>query len=397
MKKNRKLFITDYCLTPLKKIEKSAILCQNDKILAIGGASAFVREEGLEIYDFDNAYATPGFIDTHIHGAGGFDSSSAHTGLEKIEDMSRILVDRGVTTFIPTVVSDKYDVMLKNLNALSTMMSKDLPGAEAVGINIEGPFINPQKSGSQESSAIRDKVDLGFCRELLSAANGMVKKMTFAPELDGAVELVELLRDEGVIPSMGHSLAQEKETLRAIDAGARSCTHLFNGMPPLHQRRVTLTGIMLTDARVSVELIIDGRHLHPRMVDLACRCKPFDKVIGISDGTMGSGMPSGEYHIGPTPIKVDNGFSQNKNGLLAGTTTLLDTGWHSLMSYSHMREVNAAACVTSNAAKCLNLEDRGLLQPLKKADIAFFERGTNRPLMTVCGGKIVFQTNTNLK
>lgn len=394
MKKLRKLYLTDYCLTPIKRIEKSAILCEEDKILAVGGASALTRDEGLEIYEFENAYATPGFIDTHIHGAGGFDASSAWSGEEKIEDMSSILAERGVTTFMPTVVAAPKDTMLKNLEALAAVMERELPGSDAVGIHVEGPFLNRAKCGSQSETSLMP-VDLGFTREMIAAASGKIKKVTFSPELDNAIELVEMLCGENVIASMGHSAAGEKDTLRAIDAGARHCTHLFNGMPLLHQREISLTSLALIDPRVTVEMIIDGRHLHPRMVDMACRCKERDKVIGISDSTMAAGMPDGDYHIGPTKIKVVNGFSQTARGTLAGTTTLLDTGWHSLMSYSHMSESNSASCVTINPASALGLDDRGILLPLKRADIAIFERGTNRPLLTVRRGKVVFDVKNN--
>ncbi|MFA7229754.1 MAG: N-acetylglucosamine-6-phosphate deacetylase [Victivallaceae bacterium] len=396
MKRIRRLYITDYCLTPAKRIEKSAILCENEKILAVGGASAFTRESELEIYEFENAYATPGFIDTHIHGAGGFDSSSAYLKETPIDNMSAILAQRGVTTFIPTVVTSQADIMLTNLSALADMIDHSLSGADPAGIHIEGPFLNRSKCGAQVAADIRD-FDSGFTMELIAAAKGHIKKMTFAPELDGAEKLVELLCEHNIRPSMGHSTADEQATLRAIDAGARNCTHLFNGMPPLHQRNVTLTAVALTDERVTVELIIDGRHLHPRMIDLACRCKPRNRVVGISDSTMAAGMPDGQYHIGPSFIKVIDGYSQTADGVLAGTTALLDVGWHSLMTYSHMPETYAASCVTLNAAETLGLNDRGILLPKKRADIAFFERGTNRPLMTVRRGEIVYNSGTNLK
>jgi len=217
----------------------------------------------------------------------------------------------------------------------------------------------------------------------------MVKIMTLAPELPGACELIGLLCEKGVIASMGHSLAGEKETLRAIDAGASHCTHLFNGMAPLHQRQVGLAGISLTDDRVTVELIIDGRHVHPRMVDLACRCK--SKLIGISDSTMASGMPDGQYTIGPSQIRVFGGYSQTSEGTLAGTTTLLDTGWHSLMSCGHLSETKAAQAVTCNPANHYGFTDRGILLPGKRGDLAIFECGTNRPLMTVRRGEIIYR------
>ena len=217
-----------------------------------------------------------------------------------------------------------------------------------------------------------------------------MKRVTFAPELEGAVQLVEFLCENNIAPSMGHSMANEAEALRAIDAGARCCTHLFNGMPPLSQREMNLTSVALTDRRVSVELIIDGRHLHPRIVDLACRCKMDFRVAAISDATMAAGMPSGQYRIGPTETRVENGFSRSLNGILAGTAAFLDEGWHSLMSYSHTTETYAASAVSRNSALQLGLKDRGRLMPGLRADMAFFECGTNRPLMTVRRGEIVF-------
>jgi N-acetylglucosamine-6-phosphate deacetylase len=389
MRKNRKLYITEYCLTPSKRIENGSILCEDEYILAIGGASAFTREEGLEVIELRNIYSMPGFIDSHIHGAGGFDSSTAYTGKEKLEDMSSVLARHGVTTFVPTVVSAPPETMLENLSALAAMMKPGLPGAEPAGIHVEGPFINIQKHGTQLPADIRP-VDLGFCRELIDAGKGKVRKMTFAPELKDAIKLVEFLIENKIMPSMGHSIADEKATLKAIDAGAHYCTHLFNGMPPLHQRDMTLTGVALMDSRVNVELITDGHHLNPLMIDLACRCKADHQVSGISDAVMAVGMPKGKYHVGAAAFEITDGIAQTAEGLLAGTTTLLDSGWHSLMTYTNMEATKAASCVTLNPAQMMGLEDRGILLPQKRADIAFFECGTNRPLMTVCKGKIVF-------
>ena len=394
MGKNRKLYIADYCFTPHRRIEKGSILCEDERILAVGGASAFTREKGLEVIEFENAYCMPGFIDSHIHGAGGFDSSSAYTGEEQLESMSLVLAHHGITSFVPTVVSASYETMLKNLSILADMTMSGLSGADVVGIHIEGPFINPEKHGTQLPADIKP-IDLGFCRELIQAGKGKIRKMTFAPELDNAVKLIELLLENKIMPSMGHSVADEKATLKAIDAGAHYCTHLFNGMPPLHQRDMTLTGIALTDSRVNIELIIDGHHLNPRMIDLACRCKPDHQVSGISDAVMAVGMPKGKYHIGAASFEITNGIAQTPDGLLAGTTTLLDSGWHSLMTYGHMKDTKAATCVTHNPALAMSLEDRGILLPQKRADIAFFECGTNRPIMTVRRGEIVFDRGVN--
>lgn len=131
-------------------------------------------------------------------------------------------------------------------------------------------------------------------------------------------------------------------------------------------------------------------HLNPRIVDMACRCKPIGKVVGISDAVQAAGLPDGTFHIGPTEIITKNGISRTTKGVLAGTTQLLDRSWRELTSYSHMKDTSAAACVTINPAKTLNLTDRGSLQPGKRADFAIFSRKTNLPLMTVRRGEVVY-------
>ena len=386
----RRLYVVDYLVTPDEKISNAAVLCENEKIIAVGGLSGFELEEGLEVVRFDNAYMTPGFIDTHIHGAGGCDCSILERSPRTLGDMSLTLCRCGVTGFVPTMVSNTPDEMLGNLEHLVSEIRRPQSGAEPLGIHIEGPFLNPCKSGSQPVELL-SRIDLNFAEELFKTGNGLVKIMTFAPELENSDKLIELMRSYNVIPSMGHSVAGADETLRGIDAGASRCTHLFNGMQPLHQRDLGLASIVLTDNRVTAELIIDGRHVHPRMVDLACRCKRPDRIVGISDGTMAAMMPDGEYHIGKTMIKVVNGFSQTSGGALAGTTTMLNSGWHSLMSSGHLEETRAARAVTANPAEELMLEDRGYLRPGQRADLAIFERDTNSLLMTVVRGNIVYR------
>ena len=389
-KRVRRLYVADYLITPDRVIPHGAVLCENQRIIGVGGVSGFTVERELEVFQFANSYIAPGFLDTHIHGAGGCDCSRCMSSPCDLSAMSRILGERGVTGFFPTVVADNKEQMLTNIRQLVKAMREPLPGADAIAINIEGPFLNPKRAGSQPLEVICG-IDPGFARELIAAGEGMVRIMTFAPELPNADKLIQLLKENNVIASMGHSLANETQTLRAIDAGATHCTHLFNGMEPLHQRQVGLAGIALTDDRVTVELIIDGRHVHSRMVDLACRCKPDNRLIGISDCTMASGMPDGTYRIGPSEIRVVGGFSQNPDGKLAGTTTMLDSGWHSLMSCGHLSETRAAEAVTSNPARHFGFDDRGILLPGKRADLAIFELGSNRPLMTVRRGEHIYR------
>ena len=367
--RSRKLFLTDHCLTPHENIPTSGILCDEDKIIATGGASAFVREPGLQIFDLNDTYAVPGFIDSHVHGCGGFDASIAASGDNALMNrMSKALAEHGVTTFFPTMVSAPMDEMIRTADFLAGMIEQEHEGADP---------------GGTQKKAFIHKFDPGFAAELIAAGRGRIKLMTFAPEIDGADKLIQMMLENGVIPSMGHSMAREKEVLNAIDAGARRCTHLFNGMPPLHQRRSDLTLIALTDNRVSVEIIADGAHIHPRMVDLASRVKPQDKLIGVSNGIeVGGGSCSLER--GPNGVVT-------LDGVIAGSTTTLETGWLHFTNYSGMPDTLTAACFTSNPAHDLGLITRGEIKPGKKADITFLDLKTNKVRMTVIRGKIVYE------
>lgn len=384
MGKNRTLYLADFCLTPHINIPNAGILCESGKIIGIGGVSAFSQDEpNLEVIDLTGSYALPGLIDSHVHGSGGFDTELATDPEQHLEDLSRYLASKGVTTFLPTLVSMPRKQMVATVRRLAEMMRSPMPGAVPCGMHLEGPFINPLKAGSQSREAC-SPIDFGFLDELLEAGEGRIKLLTFAPELDQAEKLVGILLDNGVIPSMGHSSANAEETLRAIDAGANRCTHLFNGLPPLHHRRSSITDVILTHDQVSAEVILDGAHIDPRMVDIMTRVKPHDKVIGVSNAIQFEpGQANGFYE------KDDKIFT--REGVLAGTAHSLDIGWIHLRNYSHLPGNRAAACFTSNPAQDLGLITRGELSPGKRADIAFFDSKTNAVALTLSNGAVVYK------
>ena len=390
MSKNRTLFLADYCLTPFERIPTGGILCERDKILAIGGASAFSRyEDGLEIIDMKGCYAMPGFIDSHIHGTGPIDTADAGTGSFKLSEMSRRLVKHGVTTFLPTLISLPGERLLRAVDDIASQIESGCPDADVPGIHLEGPFLNPAKRGSQSAGNLMN-VDPGFARELIETGRNRIKIMTFAPELERSVELVELLLQNGVIPSMGHSMADEAETLRCIEAGALRCTYVFNGMPPLSHKKSSLTDVALTDDRVSVEMIVDGLHVHPRMIDIAARCKPKDKLIGISNSVSPAGSAEIEgFRREGQMVEI----IRNREGVITGSTLTLENSWLQLMSYAKLEQSLAAACFTSNPAADLGLITRGEIKPGKRADIAFFDTKTNQVRMTVSRGRIIYRKN----
>ncbi len=385
----RILFNADYCYTPFRKIINASILCEEDKIVAIGNSSSFNVDQATNVFHLANTYAVPGFIDTHIHGTGGFDSSSAEEGKANFKSMAKTLASHGVTSFLPTLVSNPNDKMLASIKTLVSLISKEYQGACPEGIRVEGPFISKIKRGSQDESFIRP-IDIGELKEIIATGQGKIKIMTFAPELKHSLKLIEILRENNIIPSIGHTMAEEETVIQAIDAGATHCTHIYNGMPVLHHRSVGVAGVALTDDRVTAEIILDGYHIHPRMIDIVCRTKPKDKIIGVSDAIEGAGLADGVYHIGTTQINVKNGRALTDDGIIAGTTLTLELGWDHLVRYSQLKITDAAACLTINPAKLLSLDFLGELSPGRIANISFFNKNTNKAVMTVRKGKIVY-------
>ncbi|MCF7792023.1 MAG: N-acetylglucosamine-6-phosphate deacetylase [Victivallales bacterium] len=391
---NRTLFITDYCFTPHRRIKNAAILCENERITAIGNESSFSQDTGMNIYDLRNTYAVPGFIDTHIHGTGGFDSTTADERTEDFNLMCNTLAGHGVTYFLPTIISRPEKKFISSITAFNDLLKLKHTGAEPLGIRLEGPYISKKKGGSQNAGYIRN-IDLGELKEIVSAGQGNIKIMTFAPELKNSIKLIEILRENGIIPSMGHTAVEDEKTvLKAIDAGATHVTHLYNGMPLMHHRSVGLAGVAMTDDRVTTEIIIDGYHIQPRMIDIVSRTKPKNKIIGISDAIQGAGLKDGTYHLGKTQISVEHGRAFTNNGTIAGTTITLEKGWNNLVCYSQLDMKDAAACLTINPATLMNLKHVGELKAGSCADIVFFNKNTNKPVLTARNGKIIYIDKT---
>jgi N-acetylglucosamine-6-phosphate deacetylase len=303
--------------------------------------------------------------------------------------ISDVLASHGVTSFMPTVLSADLNKMLRVIQALADAMDQDLAGAVPIGIHAEGPYLNPAKAGAQSAAHIHT-VDLTEAHDLIAAGSGNMRIMTFAPELEDSTALIELMLENGVQPSMGHSAGNADDVMRAIEIGVRHCTHLFNGMPPLDQRHAGLTSVALTDDRLVTELTVDGVHVHPRMIDLATRSKPPGMLVGISDATQGAGLEDGTYHLGDDEVLIRNGVCcRVSDGKLAGSCLTLDQALRNLLRFSSLSEEAAVACYSQSAARSAGFSDRGEIRPGKRADITVVDRNWEVQL-TVVNGHIAY-------
>lgn len=242
-------------------------------------------------------------FDIHTHGMLDYDTTSG--GPEAILKMSEFLGAEGVSKFLPTVYPASIETMRRNMaNIKEAMRSQGISGAFIAGINLEGPFLNPVRSGAlDESSFIApSEKKLG---ELIEGFEDVVKIITIAPEMDGSPGLIRRIADMGIMPSMGHSDASYSEAEAGFKAGARGITHLFNAMSGFHHREPGLAGFGLINKDVYVEIIGDPYHLHPKTLEMAFRVKGAGRIILVSDSVKGMGRAEGPAlggRLGPDEV-----------------------------------------------------------------------------------------------
>ncbi len=266
----------------------------------------------------EDGWIAPGLIDLHIHGAGGVDLTSADDPAAAVASVARSLARRGVTLFCPTVASARPGTYPKVLPAYGPRAHDG--GAESLGVNLEGPFLEPKRRGFQDPSVLRHATADEVARWI---ELGPPRIVTLAPELPGGMDAVRQLVAAGVVVSLGHSGADADQARAAIAAGARHGTHLFNAMPPLHHREPGLIAALLA-SDATLEIIADGIHLHPLIVELVVRLAGVARVCLVTDGLAAMGEPPGRSRMGDQTVVSDGRAVRREDGTLAGTAVGLD-------------------------------------------------------------------------
>ena len=307
-------------ITSTGPLEDAVVLVEDGRIVRFGARDAVEIPAKAEGRDFPDSVIAPGFIDIHIHGGAGHDVMEASdSGLEKI---SRHLAKTGVTSFCPTTVTASNNATLRAVEHLGRAIQKQsLPGAQAIGIHLEGPFISTAKCGVHPLAEIKDP-SIDLLERFWQESGGTIKIVTLAPELPGAVEFTKHCVAKKIVVSLGHSNADAAATRACIDAGASHATHTFNAMRALDHREPGILGVVLSDDRVSADIIVDGVHVAPEVVEVFLRAKG-NKAVLITDAISATGMPDGKYKLGGFEVEV-SGDRAMHNGRLAGSVLTLD-------------------------------------------------------------------------
>lgn len=310
--------------------------------------------------------AVPGLIDLHVHGSAGVDFLT--TDRAGYQRAGQALLATGVTAYHAAFVSAQPHVLDAALRELGALPAGD--GPRTLGAHLEGPFLAPERLGTHNPEHRRDP-DAALLTRLLAA--GPVAEMTLAPELPGAVALIRLLTSRGVIASVGHTNATAAQARAAFAAGARSVTHLFNAMRPLHHREPGVAGVALTTDEVTLELIVDGHHLDPDIVRLVWRAAP-GRVALVTDGTAAAGMPDGTYTMGDIELTVLDGAVRNPAGALAGSALTMIAAVRNVHALG-IPLTDAVAAATRVPARLLGRDDIGVLGPGAAADVVILDDG----------------------
>lgn len=356
--------------TPLDCVEQPLLLVEGDSIAELNSRTAREIPAAAKVKDFGDAILVPGFVDIHIHGGAGHDVMN--DDLAGLAAMEQLLASHGVTGYFPTTVTAPVDQTCSALDRLAQAIERAEQSAPAgrarpLGIHLEGPFISHLRRGVHPSAdLLRPTIEM-FDR-FWRAASGRIRMMTIAPELDGATEVIAEAAQRGVCVSLGHSNADLDATRVGIAAGARHCTHGFNAMRPLDHREPGIVGAMLTDSRLSADIIADGIHLDPSVVKLFLTAKGHDLSVLITDATAATGMPDGRYRLGSFEVEVKNGRCM-ADGKLAGSVLTMDRAVRNVMQFAGWNLQQAVRLASVNPARVAGLGGRGKLEAGCKADI----------------------------
>ncbi len=356
--------------SPQEEIQHPLLFLEDGRISAVGSRDQLEISPKARRIDLGDATLAPGYVDVHMHGGAGLDVMRASAG--DLPRLHQFLTQHGVTGYFPTTVAAALDQTCSALGRLADAIdaagkSSTTDGAIPLGIHLEGPFLSHKRRGVHPPEFLIEPTVTAFDR-LWQAARGHVKMLTIAPEIPGALEVIAEAARRKVCVSLGHSDATLDAAHAGVRAGARHATHTFNAMRPLDHRDPGLLGEVLTDDRLSADIIADGIHVAPEVVKLFLNAKGSDRAVLITDATAAAGMPDGHYQLGPIQVEVKDGRCTN-NGKLAGSVLTMDAAVRNAAAFANWSLQDSIRAATLNPARATGLSHHGSLVAGAEANI----------------------------
>ena len=375
----------DRAITPTEELREIGIVIEKDKIKKLVRWNEISQDNDVLYYP--NSIAAPGFLDIHTHGYGGYDVTM--NNVSGFVEISKSLLKHGVTSFLPSTVTQSQEILLQVCDAIKNAIKKEVKGAEILGLHLEGPHISTGKEAGAQNISFARNPDIKELEELIRNSDHNIKRITLAPELPGAVEYIKHAKKMGVVVAVGHTNATYEEAILGFDAGITICSHLFNGMRPFHHREPGIIGAYLARDDIYAELITDMVHLHPGTITAVVKLKGIEKLVLITDAIAETSLPDGEYEIGGLETILTDGISRIKaTGRLAGSTLTMDVAVKNMVTQIGVALKDAIRMATLNPAEVMKLTNYGRLAPGFVADIVILDSELNI-LTTICKGTVL--------
>ncbi|MCL6610253.1 MAG: N-acetylglucosamine-6-phosphate deacetylase [Peptococcaceae bacterium] len=339
--------------------------------------------------DASGLYIAPGFIDMHVHGGNGYDILDGSA--RAIREVAAFHARGGTTSFLATVVPAPRNIFEKTLSTINALTLRNTEGSQLLGAHLEGPFLNPMRSGAINPAYLRE-VNLEEMSELISLCEGTLKMVTVAPELPGCTDLIKMLAREGIVVAAGHSEASYEIALSSFKAGIRHAVHLFNASAPLHHREPGLVGAVLACREISAEIIADGHHLHPSMLKLLHSVKGRRGLTLATDAISAAGLPDGEYLFNERKVTMHGRKITLPDNSMAGSSLTMIEAVKNMVNLAGIPLHEAVRMASLNPARVLGIENtKGALAPGMDADLVLLDKDLNVRL-TMAGGEIVYSS-----
>ena len=366
---------------------KKTTVCFDEKIQKISRCAISGAEE---IKLPENAIVLPGFIDQHIHGAGGSDAMDGT--VKDLSIIAKTVAEEGTTAFLATTMTQSRENIMNAMKAVKEYRENDNgDGAKVLGVHLEGPFIAAKHKGAQPLEYIAVP-DVKTFEEYNEASGNCIKVVTLAPEVEGAMELVSYLKDNEIVASIGHSDSSYAKVDEAISNGASNVTHTYNAQTALHHREIGVVGSALLRDELNCELIADTIHVSVPAIRLLVKNKPLDKLTLITDAMRAKGLPDGVSELGGQTVYVKNGEARLEDGTLAGSVLRMNRAIENMVKKVGVPFTQAVDYATINPAKNLKIDDEaGSIKVGKNADFAVIDGDTYDVIYTVRAGKVVYQ------
>jgi N-acetylglucosamine-6-phosphate deacetylase len=387
-------------LTPLESFASGTILIEGEKIAGVGSPAQVSIPAYATLIDATDKIVVPGFIDTHTHGRDG-----AYFGedAESTVRLCRSIASSGITSLLPTLASllpvqYTMEMILARIANVRQAMRQGTGGAEILGIHMEGPYLSSAEAarGSQLPMNMR-RPSVAELRQMVEASSGSIRKMSIAPELDGALDVIREMVNHHILPCAAHSTASFEQAMQAVGAGLCCAAHVFNGMPPLHHRSPGLLGAILTCDQVHAELIADGQHVSPAAMQVLLRCKGVERVHLVTDNTPWAGLPDGTYPDGERTIVKEAGRAYVAGGTLIGSVAPMNICVRNMVNLVGCSLAEAVQMASLNPARVIGADERkGSLAPGKDADLVIIDEDVN-VYMTLVRGQVVYRAGGTIQ